>query len=56
MEVLEQIKKHTDMVCNAFMMRGAYHAGNWESCKTSVVVQSGSTCDICFARRQSGKK
>ena len=32
-EVLMQVKRHTDMDCDAYMMRRAYHAGgpgNWE--------------------------
>ena len=35
-EVLEQVKKHTDMGCNGYMMRRAYYAersGNWEGFK-----------------------
>ena len=35
-EVLEQVKRHTDMDCDAYMMRRAYHAGgpgNWEGSK-----------------------
>ena len=50
-EVLEQVKKHTDMGCNGYMMRRAYYAersGNWEGFKEKF-QKTGEISEWAFA-------
>ena len=50
-EVLEQVKKHTDMGCNGYMMRRAYYAersGNWEGFKEKF-RKTGEISEWAFA-------